>query len=101
MKGILAAAGVLAGMWLLFNLIGALIVGFIARTLFPGKERVGWPMTILLGFLGGIVGKILFFLFRVPTRGLMGFVASIAGAFVLLLVYHVWKASTARHAPTT
>lgn len=96
MKGILAGAGVLVGMWLVFNLIGAFLVGWIARKLFPAKDRVGWGMTLLVGFLGGIVGKIRFFLFRLPTRSIMGFVASIVGAFVLLLAYHVWTSAKSK-----
>jgi uncharacterized membrane protein YeaQ/YmgE (transglycosylase-associated protein family) len=101
MKGILVGAGVLAGAWLLFNLLGALLVGFLARAVFPAKDRVGWGMTLLVGFLGGLVGKILFFMFGIGTKGLMGFVASVVGAFVLLLLYHFWRAAKTKSAPAT
>jgi uncharacterized membrane protein YeaQ/YmgE (transglycosylase-associated protein family) len=75
--------------WILFNLVGAFIVGLIARAIFPGKDKVGWLATIGIGFLGGILGKLVFWLLRWPTGFPMGFVASVAGAFVLLYVYHL------------
>lgn len=75
--------------WILFNLAGAFIVGLIARAIFPGKDKVGWLATIGIGFLGGILGKLVFWLLRWPTGFPMGFVASVAGAFVLLYVYHL------------
>lgn len=89
MKIVLAALGTIFGFWLVFNLIGALIVGAIARAVFPAKDKVGWPTTILLGFLGGIVGKVGFALLHWPTRFGMGFVASVTGAFVLLFIHHL------------
>ena len=58
MKALLATLAALAGGWLLINLVGALLVGAIARGLLPGKDKVGWFMTIVIGFLGGILGKI-------------------------------------------
>lgn len=75
--------------WILFNLVGAFIVGLIARAIFPGKDKVGWLATIGIGFLGGILGKLVFWMLRWPTGFPMGFVASVAGAFVLLYVYHL------------
>ncbi len=93
MKLALGALAAFLGAWLVVNLVGAFIVGAIARAIFPGKDRIGWPMTILLGFVGGIVGKILFAILRWPTGFGMGFVASIVGAFVVLLGYHLYVAS--------
>jgi uncharacterized membrane protein YeaQ/YmgE (transglycosylase-associated protein family) len=89
MHALLAAFGAIFGLWLVFNLIGALIVGAIARAVFPAKDKVGWPTTIALGFFGGIVGKVMFALLRWPTRFGMGFVASVTGAFLLLFVHHL------------
>ena len=89
MKALLAGLAALSSGWLIINLVGAFIVGFIARAIFPATDRVGWPMTLLIGFLGGIVGKILFAILRWPTSFIMGFVASIVGAFLLLFVHHL------------
>ena len=80
-------AGFVGG-WIVLNLLGALLVGLVARAVFPGKDTVGWPMTIVLGFVGGIVGKLIFALLKWPTGFPLGFVASVVGAFVLLWLWH-------------
>lgn len=88
MTAIAALFATFLGGWILFNLLGAFLVGLVARAVFPGKDAVGWPMTILLGFVGGIVGKLIFAILKWPTGFPMGFVASVAGAFVLLWIWH-------------
>jgi uncharacterized membrane protein YeaQ/YmgE (transglycosylase-associated protein family) len=32
------------------------IIGLIARAIMPGKQAMGWGMTIILGVIGAIVG---------------------------------------------
>ena len=89
MSAFLTFFATVVGGWIVFNLIGAFLVGLIARAVFPGKDNVGWPMTIVLGFIGGLVGKLIFAMLGWPTGFPMGFIASVAGAFLLLFVYHV------------
>lgn len=96
MKLLIGALGTIFGLWLIVNLVGAFIVGALARAVFPARDRVGWFTTIVVGFLGGIVGKILFWILRWPTTFLMGFVASLVGAFVLLFIHHLMQAGKAR-----
>jgi uncharacterized membrane protein YeaQ/YmgE (transglycosylase-associated protein family) len=92
MKTLAAALAAILTGWLVVNLIGALIVGAIARAILPGKDRVGWFTTILVGFLGGIVGKIVAFLFGFRRLGwLGGFVVSVLGAIGLLIAHRVWR----------
>ena len=99
MKALLATLAALAGGWLILNLIGALIVGALARALLPGKEKVGWFTTILVGFLGGIAGKIVAFLCGWHKLGWIGgFVVSVVGAIGLLVVHRIWVAR--KRAPT-
>jgi uncharacterized membrane protein YeaQ/YmgE (transglycosylase-associated protein family) len=98
MKAIAALFATFVGGWIIFNLIGALIVGAIARAILPGKDAVGWGMTILIGFLGGILGRCLFWILHWPTYFPMGFLASIVGAFVLLLAHRMWVAGKAKPA---
>jgi uncharacterized membrane protein YeaQ/YmgE (transglycosylase-associated protein family) len=38
--------------WIVFGLI----VGLIARALYPGQQRIGLPNTIALGIAGSLVG---------------------------------------------
>ncbi len=69
-----------------------LIVGFIARAIKPGNDKLGWIMTAILGvagsFLASYAGKALGFY---QTGQVAGFVASIVGAIVLLIVYALVK----------
>jgi uncharacterized membrane protein YeaQ/YmgE (transglycosylase-associated protein family) len=89
MSAFLGFFATVLGGWIIFNLIGAFLVGWLARAVFPGKDKIGWFTTLVVGFFGGIVGKLIFWLLRWPSGFPMGFVASVVGAFVLLLVYHV------------
>jgi uncharacterized membrane protein YeaQ/YmgE (transglycosylase-associated protein family) len=89
MNGFLAFFATVVGGWIIFNLIGAFIVGAIARAVFPARNKIGWFKTLVVGFLGGIFGKLLFWVLHWPSGFPMGFVASVAGAFLLLLAYHI------------
>jgi uncharacterized membrane protein YeaQ/YmgE (transglycosylase-associated protein family) len=64
------------------------VIGLLARLLHPGKENMGFLMTIVLGiagsFLAGIVGQ--FFGWYTAGEG-AGFIASVVAAIVLLAVY--------------
>ncbi len=100
MKATLAVLAAVAGGWLLINLIGALIVGAIARAVIPG-EKVGWFTTIVVGFLGGALGKLVvrFGLGWHHLGIVKGFLVSVVGAIVLLLVHRIWKATRKSGAP--
>ena len=69
-----------------------LIVGFIARAVKPGDDKLGWIMTAILGvagsFLAGYAGKAMGFY---QTGQVAGFIASVVGAIVLLFVYALVK----------
>jgi uncharacterized membrane protein YeaQ/YmgE (transglycosylase-associated protein family) len=82
--------------WTIFNLIGAFLVGWIARKIFPAKARVGWPTLIVIGFAGGLLGKLVFRILGWPTGIVLGFVASVLGAFVVLCGHQLWLAMKAK-----
>jgi len=44
---------------LLSWIITGLIIGLIARALVPGRQSMGWIMTILLGVAGAFVGGLI------------------------------------------
>ena len=75
-------------MSILGTLFIGLIVGFIARAIKPGNDKLGWIMTAILGvagsFLASYAGKALGFY---QQGQVAGFVASVVGAIVLLFVY--------------
>jgi uncharacterized membrane protein YeaQ/YmgE (transglycosylase-associated protein family) len=72
--------------WIIFGAI----VGFIARFLHPGRDPAGFIVTTLLGIagslLGGFIGRALGLYREGQGAGLL---MSIAGAIVLLIVYHM------------
>lgn len=76
--------GILA--WILFGLV----IGIIAKVLMPGRDPGGFIITILLGIagalLGGFVGRAMGFYGEGQTAG---WIMSIIGAVLLLLVYRM------------
>jgi uncharacterized membrane protein YeaQ/YmgE (transglycosylase-associated protein family) len=75
---------------ILWTLIIGLIVGAIAKLLTPGKDPGGCIITILLGvagaFVAGYVGRLVgWYQPGEPA----GFIASIIGAIILLLIYRM------------
>jgi uncharacterized membrane protein YeaQ/YmgE (transglycosylase-associated protein family) len=71
-----------------------LIVGFVARFLKPGDDKMGWIMTAVLGvagsFAAGFAGVALGFYKQGQPAG---FLASVVGAVVLLFLYAMVKGS--------
>lgn len=73
---------------ILWTLLIGFICGLLARALKPGKDKLGFFMTILLGiggallarFVGGAIG------WYAPDEP-AGFIASVVGAIVLLVLY--------------
>ncbi|MGO4282403.1 Uncharacterized membrane protein YeaQ/YmgE, transglycosylase-associated protein family [Cupriavidus sp. OV038] len=65
-----------------------LVVGLIARAIKPGDDKMGWIMTILLGVLGalaaGYIGRSMGY--YQPGEA-AGWIASVIGAIVLLVIY--------------
>jgi uncharacterized membrane protein YeaQ/YmgE (transglycosylase-associated protein family) len=72
--------------WIVFGLI----VGAIAKLLMPGRDPGGWIVTILLGIAGAVIGG---WLGRAagwygPNEP-AGFLMSLFGAIVLLVLYRL------------
>ena len=72
--------------WLVFGLV----VGFIARAVVPGKDDIGILRTIVLGVIGSVAGGLVFGLLGFGLRGFhpAGWIGSIIGAIVVLVVYN-------------
>jgi uncharacterized membrane protein YeaQ/YmgE (transglycosylase-associated protein family) len=67
-----------------------LLVGAVAKFLTPGKDPGGCLITILIGLAGSFVGTYLgqaLGLYRVGEPA--GFIASVIGAVLLLLLYRM------------
>jgi uncharacterized membrane protein YeaQ/YmgE (transglycosylase-associated protein family) len=85
-------------MWIISTIIVGLIAGALARLLVPGRDPMGWLMTIVLGIVGSFVGGFLYRLIFHPRDdgGYFqpgGLLLSILGAIVVLLI---WRAINRR-----
>ena len=68
-------------------LIG-LVVGFIARAIKPGNDKLGWIMTAVLGVAGSFLASYVGTAMRWYQPGeAAGWIASVVGAVVLLFIY--------------
>ena len=77
-------------MHIIYTIIVGFIVGLIAKFLTPGREPGGFVITTLIGIGGALlaawIGRALGW--YAPGQS-AGFFASIIGAILLLLVYHL------------
>lgn len=74
------------------SIIGTIVIGFvvglIARALKPGKDKLGFIMTTVLGVAGSFVATYAGSVLGLYKQGdAAGFLASVVGALVLLVVY--------------
>lgn len=75
-------------MGILWTIVLGFVIGVLAKFLHPGKENMGFIMTVVLGvagsFLAGAIGQ--FFGWYKAGEG-AGFIASVVVAILLLAVY--------------
>jgi len=80
---------------LLGTLIVGLIVGLIARAIKPGDDSLGWIMTILLGIAGAFLASYIGVAMGWYQQGdAAGWIASVVGAIVLLVIYQFVRGKT-------
>ena len=84
-------------------IILGLVAGFVARALMPGRDPMGFFMTLLLGLAGALVG---FFLFTEllgigdnEAFDLGGLVGAILGSMLLLGLYRAFVRGRGERAP--
>lgn len=83
-------------MSILGTILVGLVVGFIARAVKPGDDKLGWIMTAILGIAGSFLAS-----YAGAAMGLYrpgdaaGFIASVVGAVVLLFIYGLVKGKSA------
>lgn len=80
----------------MFSLLGTLliglIVGLIARAIKPGNDSMGWIMTTLLGVAGSFLATYIGVAMGWYQQGdAAGWIASILGAIVLLVLFGLIK----------
>ena len=76
-------------MHILWTLFIGLIVGAVAKLLMPGKDPGGFLITICIGIAGSLIATFLGRALGWYAPGASaGFLASIVGAILLLVIYH-------------
>jgi uncharacterized membrane protein YeaQ/YmgE (transglycosylase-associated protein family) len=76
-------------------IIFGLVIGLLARAIFPGRQSMGWLATAILGMIGSLVGGLIghaLFGSSSQADGTWGFtpggwISSIVGAIIVLWVY--------------
>lgn len=75
-------------MGIIWTIVLGFVIGVLAKFLHPGKENIGFIMTIVLGiagsFLAGVIGQ---FLGWYKAGEGAGFIASVVVAILLLVIY--------------
>lgn len=75
-------------MGIVWTIVLGFVIGVIAKLLHPGKENMGFIMTILLGIAGaftaGLVGQLLGW-YQAGEGA--GFIASVIASILLLVIY--------------
>ena len=82
-------------MGIIWTIVLGFIIGVIAKLVHPGRDNMGFIMTILLGiagsFLAGIIGQAIGW-YRAGEGA--GFIASVIVAIILLVIYGRIKGKT-------
>lgn len=75
-------------MGIIWTIVLGFVIGVIAKLVHPGKENMGFIVTVLLGIAGsfcaGMVGELLGW-YRAGEGA--GFIASVIMAIILLVIY--------------
>jgi uncharacterized membrane protein YeaQ/YmgE (transglycosylase-associated protein family) len=76
------------GMGIIGTIFIGFIVGVLAKFLHPGKENMGFILTIVLGIAGALLARFIGQAvgFYGPEEN-AGFIASLVGAIVILVIY--------------
>jgi uncharacterized membrane protein YeaQ/YmgE (transglycosylase-associated protein family) len=82
---------------LLWELIIGLVVGAVAKFVMPGKDPGGIWITMIIGIAGSILATYIGQAIGWYQAGQSaGFIMSVVGAVVLLLIYRVIKGAAAK-----
>ncbi|HKD62461.1 MAG TPA: GlsB/YeaQ/YmgE family stress response membrane protein [Candidatus Acidoferrales bacterium] len=82
---------------LIWELVIGLVVGAVAKFLMPGKDPGGIWITMIIGIAGSILATYIGQAIGWYQAGQgAGFIMSVVGAIVLLLVYRVIKGAAAK-----
>ena len=82
-------SGYHGSMQILGLLLVGLIIGFIARAILPGRQKIGLVWTLVLGVAGAVIGGLIASQIAagsVTELNFVGFIAAVISAVVLLAI---------------
>ena len=68
-------------------LVAGLIIGLLARLILPGRQKIGLPLTLLLGVIGSVIGGTIANLIDsgdIFELNFIGFIAAVVTSVALL-----------------
>ncbi len=75
-------------MSIIWTILIGFVVGLVARALLPGRQSMGFILTVVLGVVGSLLATYIGQAAGWYTAGAAaGFIASVVGAVVLLVIY--------------
>lgn len=78
---------------LVWYIVTGFVVGLIARAVLPGGDQMGFIATTMLGIAGSVLGGLVGRAIKKPEPGASfhpaGFVMSLVGAIVVLIVWRM------------
>jgi uncharacterized membrane protein YeaQ/YmgE (transglycosylase-associated protein family) len=84
-------------MGIIWTILLGFVIGVFAKLLHPGKENMGFIMTVALGiagsFLAGVIGQ---FLGWYQAGEGAGFIASVIVAIIVLVIYGKIRGSSSK-----
>jgi uncharacterized membrane protein YeaQ/YmgE (transglycosylase-associated protein family) len=84
-------------LWALFGLVAGIVAKFISGR---GTEFSGMLLTMVLGIAGALVGGFVstkLLNWDIDTFSIPGFAVAVAGALVLLFLYHMFQSRKRSH----
>jgi uncharacterized membrane protein YeaQ/YmgE (transglycosylase-associated protein family) len=73
---------------ILWTVVVGFLAGVVAKLVHPGRENMGFIMTTLLGIVGSVVAGYVGQALGIYQAGQgAGFIGSVVGALVLLIIY--------------
>jgi uncharacterized membrane protein YeaQ/YmgE (transglycosylase-associated protein family) len=83
-------------MGIIWTIVIGFVVGLLAKFLMPGRDPGGFIITILLGIAGSLLATYGGQALGLYTAGEpAGFIGSLVGAIILLLIYRLVRRNTA------
>jgi uncharacterized membrane protein YeaQ/YmgE (transglycosylase-associated protein family) len=79
-------------MHIVWTIVIGFFAGLIAKWIMPGKERMGFIMTVVLGIVGSVVATYAGQFLHIYEPGqTAGFIGAVVGAIIILLIYGLIK----------